>query len=113
MWEITAAALLCFLAITGFVSLIKASVFKLCKPKHNNTYLLLKLNPEQKDTEYILRSLLSRYSWSEKDRPRGIIIIDSGLSREQRKICCAICRESEFIKLCTLPKLCEYFSEKA
>ncbi len=105
MCEIIAATILCILATLGFVTLIKSLIFKICKPKNGNAYVVLDINKTSDDTEFILRSWETRIRWLSKTDIRNIIIVDSGINNEQRKICQLMCKECEIFKLCTPEEL--------
>lgn len=109
MWEIIAAATLCMFAIIGFVASVKALIFKIFKPKYENTYILINIHEDTEDLEYTLRSWAQRIKWLGRAAPNGIIIVDNGLNKENREICRLICRESELFKLCTPVELYKFF----
>lgn len=111
MWEIIAAAVLCTFALVGFVAFIKALIFLICKPKSENTYIVFKgKKTHSQDIEYTLRSLGARAKWLGGVGADNIIIVDSGLSKEQKEICRLLCNESELYKICTPKEVYEIFS---
>lgn len=111
MWEIIAAAVLCVFALAGFVAFIKALIYLICKGKSENAYIVIKGNKGQShDIEYTLRSLEAKAKWMGKAPFDSIIIVDYGLSEEQREICRLLCNESEMYKICSPDELCEIFS---
>ena len=111
MWEIISATILCLFAIFGFVAFVKALIFKIYKPKNESEYLIIDFKGKPEDVEYTLRSRLSHARWIGKSAPENIIIIDKGLSAEERKICNLICNETEIIKICTPAELYKFLEK--
>jgi len=87
-------------------------IFKIYKPKTENAYIVLDAQENPDDLEYVLRCWEARARWLIKDNACCIIIVDKGLSNEQRKICRFMCRESEIFKLCTPTELYRIFQKK-
>ena len=109
MWEIIAAVLLCVFAVIGFTEAVRALIFKICKPKKENAYIVLNVGKDTEEIELILRSWIQRIKWLGAQSPNNIIVIDKGLSDEQKKICRLLNKESGFIKICTPSELCKFF----
>ena len=105
MWEIISATIICLFAIFGFVAFVKTLIFKIYKPKNVNAKLILNYSSECEDIEYTLRSWLKRTEWMGKTAPDSIIVIDSGLSTEQKEICSRLCSENEIFKIYTKAEL--------
>lgn len=112
MWEILQATILCLFAALGVVAFVKALILKILKPKLNEAYIVFKPNKSSGDIEYALRSLEARCRWSGSSSTHSIIIVDSGLTPEQRRICLLMCRESELYQICTPIELYKIFAKK-
>lgn len=107
MWEIISATIMCLFAIFGFVAFIKTMIFKIYKPKNENSYLILNYKGNAEDIEYTLRSWEARIKWFGKTAPNRIFIVDNGLKQEEKEICRLFCKESCLFKLCTVEELYE------
>lgn len=112
MQEIIAAALLCVFATLGFVAFIKGLIFRIYKPQNEKSYIILDFEENKNDLEYTLRSYLKKATWSPKNAPENIIILDNGMSKEQMRICRMVCRENEIFRICTPLELYGIFYKK-
>lgn len=113
MWEIIAAVSVVFFAIIGFVTFIRTIIFRLYKPKSENSMLIIGTKDKStEDIEYTLISWAQRVKWLGKGALNSIIIADSGLDTESKEICRRICKEYEFMQVVEVSELCDIICKK-
>ena len=79
---------LIFLTVLGFAEAIRFFILKFYKTENNNTALyIISLPKTNNNTEYILRSTITKARWMQKNSPCRVICIDHGISEESANIC--------------------------
>ncbi len=106
MGYITLGIITIFLAIIGFVEVLKQLVFRIYKRQSENALMLIIPElPDCDNPEYFLRSYAESTKWMGSLRPRKIICISDNITAEGKKIASLACYEYDFIELMTADEL--------
>ncbi len=101
-----------FLAVVGFVEILKTLMFKVYKnsPK-NAVMLIIPESAENNDPEFFLRSYAENLKWMGVLRPKRILCVSDRMTVEGKKIATLICSEYDFLELVTTDELYNNFKQ--
>lgn len=102
-----------FLAVIGFIEILRCIVSGLYKTDETNSVtLIFPENSTSESTEYTLRSYAERLRWTKHPPSNKIICIRDGLNSEAAQICSLICSEYEFMKIMSINDFIKEFGKK-
>ena len=98
-----------FLAIIGLTACFRSILKKLFQPKnHGAVTIFLSVYGHDEGIEYMLKSLISQYEWSDKCVGKyRIVRLDHHMDPETKFICETISRHYSFVKICPPEKALE------
>lgn len=100
-------ALLC-LVLVGAVSLMHTVALKMMTPSHpQNLTLIMPVSTKDDELELALRSIRLRSQIYGERFCENVIILDCGMDAESRKICDAICTDTDSMTVCGCDELPE------
>lgn len=113
MLEFVFYAFLIFLAVIGFIEILKIlslnffnSKYTSYKPKE---ILIIPLYKENENLEIFLRNLIFKMKWSKKIDNQKIIFLDLGMDNESKKIYNIINKNYDFLCLSSPDELVSFF----
>lgn len=102
-----------FLAVIGFIEIMRYIVSRLYKTENTESVMLIfPDNSTSGSIEYSLRSYAERIRWIKNHPVKKIICICDGLNAESEQICSLICSEYEFIETMTMNDFAREFSKQ-
>lgn len=103
--------ILSFLCITGLAEATKYIAMRFLNIKSNNGILVIPTdNYTDENTEFMLRSCISKIRWMGKSRPERVIILSSKGSIYKEKVCTLIKREYEYPEIMSPHEFIREFS---
>lgn len=95
-----------FLAVVGFVEILKILVFSIYKVSSKNAVMLIiPERSENNNPEYFLRSYAENLKWMGVLRAKRILCISDRMTEEGKKIASLMCDEYDFLDLVTSNEL--------
>lgn len=102
-----------FLAVIGFIEILRSIVSGLYKTNATNSVtLIFPDSTTPASIEYTLRSHAERVRWMKNPPSNKIICICDGLNSEAEQICSLICSEYEFMKIMSMKDFTKEFYKR-
>lgn len=112
MFEIILNTALLCLVLVGAVSLMHTVALKMTLPSRSRSLtLIMPVSSRDEELELALRSVKLRTQIYGERFCENVIILDCGLDEESRKICEAICMDSDSMTVCRRDELPELLSK--
>ncbi len=100
MLNLIAKVVFALFAVLGLVEMFRRFLFWLLRTKNpGKFYLIVSIRGHEEEAELILRSACERLKWL-PDRHAEMILVDSGMDQETRKICEMACCDLPEIHFC-------------
>ena len=88
------------LAILGFIEILQLIILLIFKGRNNNYIMVISpVSNNENETEFTLRSMFSSIKRTGRLKPDRVILLDTGMSDNTKKICNLICDEYEYPEL--------------
>ncbi len=101
MLQIIFSAIGLFLFVLGCIELARIITLAIYKSKNKNLMLVVMIDSNDTDVEFLLRSAIAKSKWMGLDYKR-IICLDCGMDEESRKICEIIIKDYPSVELCNV-----------
>lgn len=105
MWEIIVGCLLCIFAAIGIAHFMRTLIFCFFKGNKAKSYVIIDPDTNREDLEYTLLNWEAKCGFLREKSLQNIIILDKGLSEEDKRLCRLFTKEKEIFKVCTVDEI--------
>lgn len=100
MENVLIGALLLVLALLGITEVIRMIAYwSSASEEESKMLIVVPLYGHTEEAEWILRSALRQFNWSEYEKCNEIICVDYGMDDETKEICRKICNKYDGIRI--------------